>query len=215
MKMNQLIGGASLAFLAAGANAAEPHWGQITPKECVDSSHREWSAILWDVPKGQDWEQACKSTPGSVQGGQPRVPDRCVTKSNQWGVWIQPDANCNPPPPPPPSQPTSPSPQPTTGAISIRIGYGVGYTGCSYACDGKSGTVTVKSSSGQSESKSYSYFGSCVNATPACSAGAFIGNLQPGTWTIVDSASGTICQQLVVVGQIVEAKLRTDTGTCQ
>lgn len=82
-------------FLAGGPwrLAAQPRWGEITPKGCLPNGSREWSAILWDIPRGQSWEAACEATGASV-AGELRYPDRCVTHTNVWGVWEVADSQC-------------------------------------------------------------------------------------------------------------------------
>lgn len=68
------------------------HWGPITPKGCVSTGAREWSGILWDAG-AEEWEPLCARTPGDVEG-EYRLPDRCVTGLNVWGVWYVPEASC-------------------------------------------------------------------------------------------------------------------------
>ena len=86
---------AAILFATASARsvAAQPHWGEITPKGCLPNGTREWSAILWNIPGGQSWDEACDATAGSV-AGQLRYPNRCVTHTNVWGVWEVPDSQC-------------------------------------------------------------------------------------------------------------------------
>src|SRR6476660_805923 len=72
------------------------HWGSIGDDGCVeDTGYRQYSAILWGIPWGQSWEQAC-FTYGASVGGQPgRVPDRCRnTGFNIWGIWYVRDQRC-------------------------------------------------------------------------------------------------------------------------
>jgi len=75
------------------------HWGAITRSRCTHwgcwwtegegCGRATYSAILWDIPWGQSWEDTCKRTPGpagsKVAG---RLPTRCVnTWFNIWGEW--------------------------------------------------------------------------------------------------------------------------------
>jgi hypothetical protein len=85
----------AVVFLITSARslAAQPRWGEITPKACLPNGTREWSAILWDIPGGESWEAACDATAASV-GGQLRYPNRCVTNTNVWGVWEVADSQC-------------------------------------------------------------------------------------------------------------------------
>lgn len=78
---------------------ADPRWGDITAKRCMPSpvgspGTREWSGVLWDIPFGHSWEEACKNTPASVSGDPSRPPDKCVTGTNEWGVWYRADSAC-------------------------------------------------------------------------------------------------------------------------
>jgi len=84
-------------FVSAFVRADEPHWDVITAKGCTGewSGLREWSAILWDVPSGVSWEDACFATPGTVNDVT-RTPDACVGGLHEWGVWRVPDESCGP-----------------------------------------------------------------------------------------------------------------------
>jgi hypothetical protein len=71
------------------------HWGDIADDGCVGPGSRKWSAILWDIPWGKSWEEACAETAapnGSPPGG--RTPDNCVTGINEWGEWYVADDSC-------------------------------------------------------------------------------------------------------------------------
>lgn len=73
-----------------------PRWGAITPKSCFDNTDRRaFSAILWDIPSGVSWDEACRQTPGKLRG-EPvaRVPDSCTRPGQQWGVWYRTDDSC-------------------------------------------------------------------------------------------------------------------------
>ena len=73
------------------------HWGGIGDRGCTAFGTHTYSAILWDIPPGQRWEDACASTPAAV--GTPvagRLPDRCIgAGGNMWGEWDTPDATCH------------------------------------------------------------------------------------------------------------------------
>jgi len=73
-------------------------WGGLSDNGCAAESrgdHR-FSAVLWDIPWGQDWITTCERTPGP--GGEPifsRLPDYCEEGwGNVWGNWYVPDASC-------------------------------------------------------------------------------------------------------------------------
>ncbi len=73
-----------------------PKWGGLASGTgCPDPGIRRYSAILWDIPPGQSWEDTCVRWPapaGTPVAGQP--PTRCVnTRTNIWGEWDVPDAS--------------------------------------------------------------------------------------------------------------------------
>jgi hypothetical protein len=74
------------------------HWGAIGDSGCSAIGTRKYSAIIWNVPPNQSWEDACESTPapaGTPVAGRP--PDRCKnTGFNEWGEWDVPDGGCVP-----------------------------------------------------------------------------------------------------------------------
>lgn len=70
------------------------HWGDIMPKGCsrVRRGYREWSAILWGIPWGDDWRVACRGTfADDFPFG---YPDRCDINVYAWGVWYVRDSAC-------------------------------------------------------------------------------------------------------------------------
>jgi len=83
---------ACATFLAAAPMlAADMHWGPITRKACALFGLREWSGVLWDIPRGESWRDACRRTP-AIAGG--RGPDACVVNVYMWGSWYVPDRGC-------------------------------------------------------------------------------------------------------------------------
>lgn len=53
------------------------------------------SSVLWGIPWGESWENACWSTPWPEQGL--GTPQNCVnTGLNIWGEWWVPDSGCIP-----------------------------------------------------------------------------------------------------------------------
>lgn len=102
---------------------------------------------------------------------------------------------------------------PTTGSLSVSLGFGPATTS-GYFCTGQ-GTVTISSASGATQSLGYSFSG--ISGNNGCTTGVMFVNLQPGTWTIQDSPSGTTCQKQVTTtaSPYTSATIRTDVRTCQ
>ncbi len=76
-------------------NSCGPYWGDITQKECNNAGKRKWSAILWNIPPGQSWENTCNNQSATVSGTYFAKPTRCVNTSlNMWGEWDVDDAAC-------------------------------------------------------------------------------------------------------------------------
>ena len=80
-----------------GVVASAIHWGGMS-YSCTDRPGvGKYSAILWGIPWGQSWEQACATTPAppddpAIAG---RLPTRCVnTVFNEWGEWDVTDHTC-------------------------------------------------------------------------------------------------------------------------
>jgi hypothetical protein len=65
--------------------SCKPHWGGFKDDGCVPLSkfekRRQYSAILWDIPKDYSWEDACSRMPAKVKGQTFDHPTACV-KSN-------------------------------------------------------------------------------------------------------------------------------------
>lgn len=71
-------------------------WGPTKADRCTKPGHRQHSAILWDIPHGQNWNQACYSVPNTINGIYFPRPDRCVEVAwKQWGEWDVPDQGCS------------------------------------------------------------------------------------------------------------------------
>lgn len=74
------------------------NWGSLSAK-CTGPGVGKYSAILWNIPWGQSWEQTCASTPapaGTPVAG--KLPTRCVKSwfnLNIWGEWDVPMACCH------------------------------------------------------------------------------------------------------------------------
>lgn len=84
------------------------HWGDFQAEDCIDDTHRKFSAILWDIPAGISWEEACAGTPASVVHDTFARPTACVnTGLNMWGEFSVRDGSCTALPTPAPLPPAS------------------------------------------------------------------------------------------------------------
>lgn len=72
------------------------HWGEFEAGSCTGSDHRRFSAILWDIPGGMSWEDACASTPASIVHDTFVRPTACVNSGlNMWGEFDVRDGSCS------------------------------------------------------------------------------------------------------------------------
>lgn len=72
---------------------AAMHWGPFKDDGIVGPGLRKYSSILWDIPNGKDWGEACYSHPATIKGHYFARPTKCVhTGFNMWGEWHVPDA---------------------------------------------------------------------------------------------------------------------------
>lgn len=89
----------------AGHVAAAVYWGipggqhGFQDDGCVAGLDRihKYSAILFDIPFGQSWEQTCASTPADVAGQHFDAPTNCVNVGpgiNEWGEFYVTDPSC-------------------------------------------------------------------------------------------------------------------------
>ena len=66
----------------------KPHWGELRDDQCVPgagfSGLRQYSAILWDVPAGVSWEDACSLTGTTLDGVWHPRPAVCVKSNLSW-----------------------------------------------------------------------------------------------------------------------------------
>jgi hypothetical protein len=65
-------------------------WGQLKFDHCTGRHKSQHSAILWDIPWGDDWEDCCQQVPYNRSGtfASGRTPDRCVHSGfHIWGQW--------------------------------------------------------------------------------------------------------------------------------
>src|SRR6266568_3029412 len=72
------------------------NWGKMSYSCTGNPGVGKYSSILWGIPWGQSWEQACHTTPApsddpTIAG---RLPDNCVTGLNEWGEWYMTDHSC-------------------------------------------------------------------------------------------------------------------------
>lgn len=90
--MVRLLVGAvfGLVFLMS-SQAHAVNWGALKDDGCKSTGFRQFSAILWNIPHGANWEAACAQTPVLDWG----PPTRCKnTVFNMWGEWDRPDPQC-------------------------------------------------------------------------------------------------------------------------
>ena len=91
-----------LEALAPAAVNADQHWGDFRSEQCTRSGSglRQFSAILWDIPWGRSWEDACAHMPADINGNHFKAPSRCVKDNlfglglNMWGQFDVPDPRC-------------------------------------------------------------------------------------------------------------------------
>jgi len=71
-------------------------WGPFKSSGCSATGFRQYSAVLWDIPWGQSWEQACSNMPADVAGLHFEHPTRCRNDHglNMWGEFDVPDVGC-------------------------------------------------------------------------------------------------------------------------
>jgi hypothetical protein len=100
---------ALVAALAAGpAAAGAPRWGDFKDDACRGDGLRQYSAILWDIPWGADWKDACERAGATLGEWRFERPTRCVHTGNaMWGEFDVPDASCATAPPSPPPTPVT------------------------------------------------------------------------------------------------------------
>ena len=80
------------AILLLSSQALAVNWGSLKDDGCKSTGFRQFSAILWNIPWGANWESACASTPVLDWG----TPTRCKNDRgmNMWGEWDRPDSQC-------------------------------------------------------------------------------------------------------------------------
>jgi len=81
------------AMMLVSAQALAANWGGLQDDGCNGTGLRQFSAVLWNIPVGANWESACASTQHLDWG----TPRRCVNQNGikMWGQWDRPDPQCN------------------------------------------------------------------------------------------------------------------------
>ena len=91
-----------VTLYATDSIAAGPFWLDPARKgpgfkadHCIGIGLRQYSAILWDIPWGQSWENTCAATKATVNGQDFPKPSRCKnTAGHMWGEFDVKDESC-------------------------------------------------------------------------------------------------------------------------
>lgn len=92
----------SCLLICAAQNAwAEQHWGDFKKDGCIKPGIRQYSSILWDVPRGTSFLDACHAASATIGDAFVGLPSRCREQFGgfMWGEFEVPDATCSPPSP--------------------------------------------------------------------------------------------------------------------
>jgi hypothetical protein len=82
-------------LLLGPTSAFAMNWGTFEADSCTSTDYRQYSAILWNIPWGQSWEQACANMPATINGYYFSHPSRCVNAGgHMWGEFDVPDSSC-------------------------------------------------------------------------------------------------------------------------
>lgn len=62
-----------------------PHWGNFKDDGCKSRGFRQYSSVLYDIAKGQSWEDWCRHFPADIKGVGTNTqhffqPDRWVSR---------------------------------------------------------------------------------------------------------------------------------------
>lgn len=79
-KLTARLAAAAVVVATASAASAQ-HWGTFKDNGCVRADTRAYSAVLWDIPWGASWEQACANMPATVRGHRFSHPTICTKAS--------------------------------------------------------------------------------------------------------------------------------------
>lgn len=76
-------------------SSCNPNWGSFRNDGCKGDGRRQFSSVLWDIPRGQSWEDWCSQSWAEVDGVFFFKPSRCVNNVlNMWGQFDVPDPCC-------------------------------------------------------------------------------------------------------------------------
>lgn len=71
------------------------NWGPFQRDACTAIGLRQHSAVLWNIPWGQSWEEACHTTPATIDGQSFSGATRCVNAwGHMWGQFDVQDPSC-------------------------------------------------------------------------------------------------------------------------
>lgn len=74
-----------------------PYWGSFQKDRCTSNCQRQFSAILWNIQSGENWDTSCKNTQANVNGVQFSGAKRCPQAGgHQWGEFDVRDDSCCP-----------------------------------------------------------------------------------------------------------------------
>ncbi|BAZ08974.1 hypothetical protein NIES4071_07800 [Calothrix sp. NIES-4071] len=72
-----------------------PVWGEFKPDNCTGYGYRQFSSVLWEIKKGESWEEACNKAQAVIKGQWFDRPTRIVNKGlNIWGEFDVLDDTC-------------------------------------------------------------------------------------------------------------------------
>jgi phosphatidylserine/phosphatidylglycerophosphate/cardiolipin synthase-like enzyme len=77
-------------------NSCRAHWGDFQNNGCTSVDTRTFASRIWDIPPGQSWEAACRTTSATIAGHSFSAPSRCNNKGafGEWGEWDVADNSC-------------------------------------------------------------------------------------------------------------------------
>ncbi|MDN5850609.1 MAG: hypothetical protein L0H63_13385 [Nitrococcus sp.] len=91
---------AAFACLLFAPSAHAAKWGDFKDDGCVNIkdgvAYRQYSSILWNIPSGDDWKNACEDTPGTGPTADYNAVRCPEAGGHQWGEFEVPDDNCEP-----------------------------------------------------------------------------------------------------------------------
>lgn len=77
------------------ADSTCPHWGVFKQDECTLPGKRQFSSILYDIPRGMDWQTACYGTPATIGTELIDRPRNCSQQvTGMWGEFEAMDSRC-------------------------------------------------------------------------------------------------------------------------